>query len=297
MRRYSAIDIPSDLGLRPTGVRRLPAVLRSLGLLDGLPTVEPPISVSVPPYDPRRESLSGIRNSEGIRQISAELADRVSEMLEVGYFPIVLGGDCSILIGAMLGLRRRGRYGLFFIDGHADFYSPWAEPNGEAASMELALLTGYGPPIITNLEERFPLLLEEDVVVFGFRDQSEAQHHGSPDVMATRAHTFPLVELHARGVSASASSGLEALRRNGIEGFWVHLDADVLNDQVMPAVDYRLEGGLWPEELEEALAVVLASPLAVGLSIAIYNPDLDDQAHSAGRVLAAAVRDALIAAT
>jgi len=56
--------------------------------------------------------------------------------------PLVLGGDCSILLGTTLALRRRGRFGLLFIDGHADFYQPEVEPKGEAASMDLAFATG-----------------------------------------------------------------------------------------------------------------------------------------------------------
>ncbi len=56
----------------------------------------------------------------------------------------MLGGDCSILLGKMLALRRRGRHGLLFIDGRADFYQPQAEPNGEAPSMDLALAPAAG---------------------------------------------------------------------------------------------------------------------------------------------------------
>ena len=74
-----------------------------------------------------------------------------------------------------------------------------------------------------------------------------------------------------------------------MEGFWIHLDADVLHDDVMPAVDYRMPDGLWPEELTEALAVVLASPLAVGMEVTIYNPTFDNAERSAARALARAV--------
>ena len=74
-------------------------------------------------------------------------------MLDAGDIPIVLGGDCSILLGNLLALRGRGRYGLLFIDGHADFYQPDAEPNGEAASMDLALATGRGPHVVADRED------------------------------------------------------------------------------------------------------------------------------------------------
>lgn len=57
---------------------------------------------------------------------------------------MVLGGDCSILLACMLALKERGVYGLAHVDAHADFYQPEAEPAGEAASMDLALVVGRG---------------------------------------------------------------------------------------------------------------------------------------------------------
>jgi len=75
----------------------------------------------------------------------------------------------AIVLGCLLALKRRGHYGLLFLDGHADFYQPEAEPNGEAASMDLALATSRGPAVITDLEGRRPLVREEDVVLRGGR--------------------------------------------------------------------------------------------------------------------------------
>lgn len=105
-------------------------------------------------------------------------------------------------------------------------------------------------------------------------------------------HVFDLNDVRRRGAVAAAREGLAELEATGVEGFWVHLDADVLNDEVMPAVDYRLPDGLWPVELTETLAVVLASPLAAGMEVTIYNPTLDDRDRSAARVLARSITTA-----
>jgi len=58
-------------------------------------------------------------------------------------------------------------------------------------------------------------------------------------------------------------------------GFWIHLDADVLDDLIMPAVDYRLPGGLTFSELSNLLRLLLMSGKAVGVSVTIFNPTLD----------------------
>ena len=66
------------------------------------------------------------------------------------------------MLGATLALKPRGRFGLLFIDGHADFYQPEVNPNGEAASMDhafapdtalLCLLLGYQSRLIRWLTE------------------------------------------------------------------------------------------------------------------------------------------------
>jgi arginase len=78
------------------------------------------------------------------------------------------------------------------------------------------------------------------------------------------------------------------LEERGIAGCWVHLDADVLDDAAMPAVDYRQPGGLAPAELTAVLRRAMASGLPIGVSVAIYNPTLDP-GGAAGRVLAETV--------
>lgn len=293
----SLIDAPSDLGLRRTGVRGLPKALRAAGLLEGLPDVQYAGRLTVPPYVTLRDPSTGVLNPEGIRTFSLQLAERVGFTLDLERFPLVLGGDCSILLGSMLALRRRGRFGLFFIDGHSDFYSPKSEPNGEMASMELGVVTGREPRALADLDGQRPLVREEDVVVFAFRDAESAKEYGSPDVRQTAMHVLDLADVRRLGPAAAARQGLAALETKGLEGFWIHLDADVLHDDVMPAVDYRMPDGLWPDELTEALAVILASPLAVGMEVTIYNPSFDDRERSAARALARAVTRAFAAAT
>ncbi len=133
--------------------------------------------------------------------------------------------------------------------------------------------------------------------MFGFRDAEIASSHGSPDVRQTAIHVLDLSEVRRLGPGVAARQGLAALDANTIEGFWVHLDADVLCDEVMPAVDYRMPDGLSPEELTEALTVILASSLAVGMEVTIYNPTLDNDERLAARVLARVICRAFASVT
>jgi arginase len=274
MAGYAIIEAPSVLGLFPGGVERLPGALLGAGLADALGARRAGV-VTPPPYDPMRDSITGLLNPTGLRDYAHLLADATGEVLDGGEVPLVLGGDCSILLGNLLALSRRGRYGLLFIDGHADFYQPEAEPNGEAASMDLALATGRGPGVVADLEGRGPLVLDEDVVVFGRRDAEEAERAGSQRIEDTAIAVVDLPMVRDRGAQGAAHDAVERLRRCELAGFWIHLDCDVLDDAVMPAVDYRLPGGLSWNELETVIRVAIESGDALGLEVTIFNPALD----------------------
>jgi arginase len=291
LRRYAVIEAPSVLGLKPTGVDKLPDRLLEAGLAERLQARRAG-RVDTPPYRFERDPETLTLNAHAIAEWSPKLADAMESVLDAGEFPVIFGGDCSILLGSSLALKRRGRYGLLFIDGHADFYQPEANPNGEAASMDLAFATGHGPDLLTNLEGRGPLVRDEDAVAFAFRDAEEQASYGSQPLPPT-LRAFDLATVHRRGVENAAKEAVEHLTRDGLDGFFIHVDADCLDDAIMPAVDYRMPEGLSWDELVSTLRIALASGKAVGIEVTIYNPDMDPDG-SAGRGLADALARGLM---
>jgi arginase len=217
------------------------------------------VRIDVPPYCDVRDVATGLLNPRGIATVALDLAASVGAALDEGRFPVVLGGDCSILLGPMLALRRRGRYGLVFIDGHADFQHPSDEPTGEVASLDLALVTGRGPELLADLDGLRPLVRDEDVALVGYRAFGDNDH---------------VLDEHVR----------DTVSRPGTEGFWVHLDVDVLDDGLMPAVDYRTPGGLTWDEAAEILGGLLDADGARGLEVTIFNPLLDADGSLAQRL-------------
>lgn len=280
---YAIIEAPSTLGLATDGVECLPEQLLNLGLAKRIGARRAGRLV-VPSKDPVPDAETGTLNARAIAAWSPKLADAVEAVLDAGEFPVLLGGDCTILLGAMLAFRRRGRYGLFFIDGNADFFQPEAEPNGEGASMDLAFVTGFGPPLLTDIEGRGPLVRPEDVVAFAYRDHRDQEAYGSQP-LPEELKALDLPAVRARGIKAAAREAVHHLTRAELDGFFIHVDADCLDDAIMPAVDFRVPGGLSWDELTTALRVALASGKAVGIEITIYNPLLDEDG-SAGRGLA-----------
>jgi arginase len=185
----------------------------------------------------------------------------------------VLGGDCSILLGCLLAARRRGRSGLLFLDGHADFFQPSAEPKGEVASMELAIAVGRHDTVLASPEGRSPLIGEGDVVAFGRRDEQDSDQYGSQRIEDSAVELINLAHIREIGIAAATRQALERLA--DLDGFWLHLDADVLDAGIMPAVDHIVEGGLAWDELVHVLRRAFATGQVIGMDITILNPALD----------------------
>lgn len=281
------IAAPSGLGLsrpdsRTPRVDLLPEALLEAGLGRRL-AAQVEHTVKPGPYVPQRDKETRVLNPRGIAEFSSQLADVVEGVVRDKRFPLVLGGDCSILLGCLLGLKRTGaQHGLAFMDGHTDFWPPEASELGGVAGMDLWFSSGRGPSVLSNLEGRGPLVRDADVAVLGVRDlehwgaQVSAEH-----VRDTAMGWLDLDTLRQEGIAASVARVVARFRASGVSGFWMHLDADVMDDDVMPAVDSRQPDGLGVEELGELVAHLVASGLAVGMDVTIYDPSLDPERHAA----------------
>ncbi|WP_030751847.1 arginase family protein [Streptomyces sp. NRRL F-5135] len=296
MRNIVVIDAPSNLGLRPPapgtvpGCYKLAGALREQRLLERLRAFEG--GVVVPPRYDRGDWREGddVFNAAAIAAYTPRLADRIERHVRAGDFPLVLGGDCSIQLGASLALRRLGRYGLAAVDASADFRHPGnSDRIGAAGGEELALATGRGRRDLTDLEGLRPYLRDEDVRLFGIRDGDE----DLAELAELRIPTLTVGELREWGVADVTEATLMTLEAPVTEGFWVHLDADVLDPEVMPAVDSPDPGGLLPDELAVLLRTLVGSERCVGMNVTIYDPDLDPLG-TAGALLADLVVGAFI---
>lgn len=279
-RRIAVIAAPSNLGLMPQpgerepGARKAPDVLQSLGISERL-RAESSRTVPAPPYSPEIDATTGVRNATTLRRYSETLADAVGEELIAGRFPLVIGGDCSILLGPALALRRRGRYGLIFFDGHTDFKLPATSPSKGAAGMDLAFVTGHGPTSLVNFGRYTPLFREADAIAFGYRDLQDRASYTSRAIFETQVRRMDLDEVRRRGIADAAQVALDAVGGDDVEGVFVHFDVDVLDSEIMSAVDTPEPGGFSPSEAVDALRTWCTDARVIGMEVTIYDPDRD----------------------
>ena len=291
-RQLVVLDAPSNLGLRPPepgtvpGCYKLAGALRDQGIVGRIGARDGGY-VTPPRYDRGDwKPGDGVFNAGAIAAYSLKLADRVGAILDDGAFPVVLGGECSILLGPALALRRRGRYGVVYLDGHSDFrHVGNDEYVGAAGGEALALVTGRGQPDLTDLEGRSPYVRDTDAVMLGMRDDDAY----AADVRAAGIPAWEARSIQREGPAAVAGKVLSHLEHT--DGFWLHLDVDILDSEVMPAVDSPDPGGLAGDELTALLAPLLAAPACAGIHIGIFDPDLDPDG-----TLAAFLTDVLVGA-
>jgi arginase len=200
----------------------------------------------------------------------------------------VLGGDCSVLLGPALALRRLGRYALVHVDGHNDFGHEGnnGTPYATIAGADLAVVTGRGPETLTNIGGLKPYFRDEDVIQLGEKSDPVASDYWPKDFLLTAVRRLPLSEVRRSGIDRSLDAIYADLALMPVSGFWLHLDLDVLDPQFMPAVDSPDPGGFTWEELDTTLQCLLAHPQLCGLNIGIFDPDLDPNGRYARKIAA-----------
>ena len=277
MKKVIILELPFNLGLKEPapgkepGVKKLPEWLRRHQLHTLLSPART-LSLPAPDYTGVKDPETGVLHAAAIVDYAQQQAELLSNILSDDNFPLVLGGDCGILIGNALGLKQKGNYALFYLDGHTDFMEPTMSQTGGAGGMAAAMVAGLGPEKLTNINGQRPYIREEYVWCVGNREYDE-EYEGV--VRNSKATYISLASLRKTGIANCVRSFLDMVGEQDLDGFWVHIDLDVLDDELMPAVDSRSPDGLSYDEFNQLLDLLLSSPKATGLELTILDPDLD----------------------
>jgi arginase len=297
------VRAPSNLGLRPLreghvpGAWRAPEALTAAGLVEALQPSEV-LDLPRPDYEAGPQPGTNLRNGPAMRAFNLQLAGIVQAVVASRRFGLVVGGDCSILLGALAGARQSGPLSLVHIDGHSDFRHPGNyDPEsmlGSVAGMDLALATGRGEPLMTEWPGvRSPLVPDRQVVQLGERE-SRRPDFSWPDINDTEMTRIDVFAAQALESAEVLGAIWTTLDQEPGWPFWIHLDVDVLDESVMPAVDSPGSPGLAPQKLIDTIASLAASARCLGMTVTVFDPDLDPDGRLA-RLLVEMLHKALTA--
>jgi arginase len=276
-RRVALLAAPTNLGLRPPrpgsepGCAKAPAALRAAGLYRRLAELGAADAGAVLPGPYADDAAPGrLRNQDAIIEHARRLAARISALRREGRVPLVLGGDCGLLAGAGLALRAEGAFGLVHVDGHTDFRHPGNSARcASLAGEDLAAAVGLHWPAISDIDGLAPYFQPANVVHLGCRDDDEYLAEARRRLGAV----VPAATAIRQGTAVTTWQVQRVVRQDGLSGYWLHVDVDVLDPSVMPAVDSPDPGGLSAEQLAALLDTL--APGAAGAQVTVFDPELD----------------------
>ncbi|HWS50972.1 MAG TPA: arginase family protein [Microbacterium sp.] len=279
------VSAPTNLGLRPPrpgsvpGTAKAPEALREAGLHQAFLSrgaVDGGVVLPGRYIDDDDSRPAGtIRNQDAVIDHARRLAHRLALLRGQGRAPLVLGGDCSLVIAAGLATRVTGGGGLVHVDGHTDFRHPGNSTSiGALAGEDLAAAVGRHLPEVADIDGLGPYFDPAATAHVGCRRDDEEL----AEVTETIALTIPADQIILHGATRAAA---RVQSTPGLShGFWLQIDVDVLDPAHMPAVDSPDPGGLAPQELVAFLELV--APRAWGASVTVFDPDLDPDGSHAG---------------
>jgi arginase len=284
-RKIAIIGAPTSAAALAPGHERAPAALRAAGIVDRLRGAGFEVTdmgdcktqISQPdPDHPRARNIPPL-----VAELN-ELRPHVEVAVKSGALPLILGGDCSIVLATVAGARRYYRHvGLIYVDRDADLNVPATTPSGNVDGMVVSHLIGRGAPELIRFWGEPPLVREPDIVLFGV-DRLDAPEKIALDRSPIRRYLGD--DIRRTGVTAAAESAV-ARMQGGQHEFVLHLDVDAISNSDFSAATYGAgDGGMSLADVQKAMAIFAARPNMVALDVSTYNPTLDPDG-SAAKVL------------
>ncbi|MDH6577394.1 arginase family protein [Kitasatospora sp. MAP5-34] len=286
--QIEVIGVPFDGAGLTSGCAGATAALRQAGLVERLGERHEvadggDISVVMAQGSTERDPRSGLVAQDALVRMVGDVRQATRRILTAGRFPVVTGGDCTMLLGMLAAVRDvHGSAGLVLADGHEDAWPPLESLTGEGADCEISIALGLVaaedlPPELAGI---VPLLEPTATAILGARDLEELSENG---VASLRGRVWFASDAELTGQIAVRAAEAAAAVGAASPAWWLHIDLDVLATDQIDGIDCPQPGGLTWAELTELSAVAAGSPGCVGISVADYNPDLDpghkDAAH------------------
>jgi arginase len=274
---FGLMGVPSSAGAKTPGIEKAPLALREAGVVEqlreaGLKIVDHGDLVRRR-YTPDKAHFKA-QNLNRVIEVAREVAQSVGAILKAGQKPLVLGGDCSVSVGAVAAMvQYQPEMKLLYIDGGLDLSTPETTVDGNLDSMGVAHMIGEtgANETLSHIGTRYPLLSPEQVIYFGCEPDSPDH----PEERVLRKHAMSITP--AEAVRGRARDAAAAVLTTLQHPFLIHFDVDVIDFVDFPIADVPLfNRGLTFAEAMESLAVFAASPLFAGLVITEINPDHTD---------------------
>jgi arginase len=284
---WELTGVPYTSMKEPGGIANAIAALRECGLAEELRALGVEDAGDLLLEEPNGErGSSGVLNEPALVRLVEATQERVIDTHRAGRRPLLVGGDCPVLLGAVAAVPRGSSApGLLMLDGHEDAWPPPLSTTGEGSDSEIAIALGRVADLPGPVSRLLPLLEPSGVAFLGPRDHEELASAGLESLRDQVAFYADDIETSA-ALRAGHDPARAALEAMAADRFWLHIDLDALRTEALGAVDYRQPGGLAWDELDRLAATAANAAGCRGASVVIYNPDLDPNRVDARKLVA-----------
>jgi arginase len=225
------------------------------------------------PFNPRDRWLTAAREA------CRTLADGVQASLREGATVAVVGGECTLIAGALAGaLSAEPDLSLIYCDAHGDFNTLATTPSHYISGMVLAHLCGHSvAPLLFPGARK---IAEDRVALVSARALDSGE----------RANLDRSRVLRIAFDGDHAAAGLVAWARR--RRVWLHVDVDVVDPAELPAVAFPAVGGPTLAALGELMRQLFAVADVRGLSLCGYDARAD-RGHRYASSLVDAIANAM----
>ncbi len=286
MAKIRILGVPLDLGQARRGVDMGPSAVRAAGLNAAVESlgyeVEDAGNIHVKLPEEQHYGDQRAKYLKEIAETCQEVAHRIYQTLEAGYFPISLGGDHSIAVGTQAGVAkfyhdRSQALGCIWVDAHADMNTPESSPSGNVHGMPFAATLGFGPEPLAKIFGFAPKFQPKNCVLIGARNLDERERRIVKD---SKVNVFTMRAIDEHGMREVMEKSL-ALVADSTAGFVVSFDMDVIDPSEAPGVGTPVRGGVTFREAHLAMEMIADSKKMVALELVEINPILDTENKTA----------------
>jgi arginase len=275
-RNITIIGVPLDLGADRRGVDMGPSAIRYANAKERLEklgfNVEDLGNLYVPSRESHSISDSNLKYLPQIKQVCHELYKAVSDTVEKGRFPLVLGGDHGIAVGTIAGVAKHcKRLGLIWFDAHGDLNTHETTPSGNIHGMPLAVSLGLGHSDLIEIGGFSPKVKPENVVIIGARDLDSGERRL---IKEKNISVFTMHDIDRLGMATVMEKAIEIVSKD-TDAVHLSLDLDGLDPNEAPGVGTPVTGGFTYRESHLAMELLAQANILTSAEFVEVNPILD----------------------
>jgi arginase len=280
------IGFPMDLGADRRGVDMGPSAVRIAGLRESLEKLGYKVidsgDIFIQIMERQKITNPKLKYVNQIVKTSTTLAKKVEKTLEMGRFPLCIGGDHSMALGSLAGIssyckKNKLKLGLIWIDAHADMNTDETSPSGNIHGMPLAASLGLGNEKITRIYGFSPKLKPTNCALIGIRSIDKLEKE---NIKKLNLPVYTMTDVDKLGVNRIITRVLKEFKEK-VDHIHVSFDLDAVDPSISPGVGTPVPGGLSFREAHLIMEAIADCGCMSSLEFTEVNPILDDKNKSA----------------